>query len=127
MNAQVAIIDAYKGSAKATPRIADVAGKKNARSEELRFNSVVAVNPGSYEVVLAGDDGEEKSKMGLVALNHESYVILRTGVEAQQGPSFPQELVVYPQSDAKLLHSSAITPRASFALLICLIVSTLMH
>merc|ERR1719198_1378477 len=117
MNAQVAIIDAYKGSAKATPRIADVAGKKNARSEELRYNSVVAVNPGSYEVVLADEDGEAKAKTRLVAVNHESYVILRAGVEAQQGPSFPQELVVYPQSDAKLLHSGAETARTTLALL----------
>jgi hypothetical protein len=103
-NAQVAIIDTYKGKAHATPRIKDSEGaSKKSRSEELRYNSVVAVNPGVYEVELDGDDGETKAKIPLVALNHESYVVLRTGVEAQQGESYPQSLVVFPRSDAKAL------------------------
>merc|ERR1719181_363375 len=103
-NAQVAIIDTYKGKARATPRIKDIesSGKK-ARSEELRYNSVVAVNPGTYEVELDSEDGETKARSELVALNRESYVVLRTGVEAQQGESYPQSLVVFPKSDAKAL------------------------
>lgn len=110
LNAQVAIIDTYKGAARATPRISDAEAqnKKSSRSEELRYNSVVAVNPGVYEVELMGQDGELKSKSRLVALNRESYVVLRTGVEAQQGPSYAQELVVFPESDAKVLHSGAV-------------------
>merc|ERR1719191_2066794 len=106
LNAQVAIIDTYKGKARAVPRIMDTADAKNARSEELRYDSVVAVNPGEYEVELAGEDGATKSKSQLVALNRESYVVLRVGVEAQQGPAYPQELVVYPKSEA---------PKKSFA------------
>lgn len=118
LNAQVAIIDTYKGSAKATPRILDAEGQsKTSRSEELRYDSVVAVNPGIYEVVLAGQDGETKAKSEFVALNRESYVVLRTGVESQQGPSYPQELVVYPRSDIAALHSSAVRP-AGFLLAI---------
>lgn len=107
LNAQVAIIDTYKGAARASPRISDAEAqnKKSSRSEELRYNSVVAVNPGVYEVDLMGQDGSLKSKNRLVALNRESYVVLRTGVEAQQGPSYAQELVVFPESDAKVLHS----------------------
>merc|ERR1712032_406435 len=109
MNAQIAVIDTYKGAARASPRIMDAeeATKKSSRTEELRYNSVVAVNPGVYEVELMGQDGEMKSKSKLVALNRESYVVLRMGVEAQQGPSYAQELVVYPQSDAHTLHSGA--------------------
>jgi len=98
LNAQVAIIDTYKGSAKATPKIKDVSAQKG-REEELRFDSVVAVNPGEYNVVLQGADGEEKATTQLVALNRESYVLLRVGVEAQQGQQYPQDLVVYPKSD----------------------------
>merc|ERR1719353_2848189 len=97
MIATCAFIDCYKGAARSTPRIMDAEGGKAgaaARSEELRYDSVVAVNQGIYDVVLAGQDGETKSKSQLVALNRESYVILRMGVEAQQGPSYPQELVV---------------------------------
>lgn len=108
LNAQIAIIDTYKGAARATPKIMDAEGQgKHSRSEELRYNSVVAVNPGVYEVVLEGQDGVSKAMSELVALNRESYVVLRTGVEAQQGPSYPQELVVFPKSDAKILHSAA--------------------
>merc|ERR1719316_301320 len=85
-----------------------------ARSEELRFDSVVAVNPGHYEVALTGDDGEMKAKTNLVALDHESYVVLRTGVEAQQGPKYDQELVVFPQSDPAMLHGGASKVSTSF-------------
>jgi len=110
-NAQVAIIDTYKGSAQASPKIMDEPQAGNtthlARTEELRYNSVVAVNPGQYEVVLSGVDGEMKAKTKLVALDHESYVVLRTGVEAKRGGAYPQELVVFPQSDAHLLKSGA--------------------
>merc|ERR1719162_1929947 len=90
------------------PRIMDVAPKgKTSRSEELRYDSVVAINPGLYEVHLSGTDGKDAAKAQLVALNHESYVIIRTGVEAQQGPAYPQELIIFPQSDASALKSSA--------------------
>lgn len=112
LNAQIAIIDTYKGSAKASPRILDSekAASKDAttRSEELRYDSVVAVNPGAYEVVLLGPDNEAKAKSDLVALNRESYVVLRCGVEAEEGPSYPMELVVYPLSDAhRLIYNGA--------------------
>lgn len=108
-NAQVAVIDTYKGKARGVPRIMDAKAKagKNTRSEELRYNSVVAINPGDYNVVLEGQDGKSEAQNELVALNRESYILLRTGVEAEQGPSYPQELVVYPKSDVFKLRSSA--------------------
>jgi len=109
-NAQVAIIDTYKGAAKSNFQIMDVAAKgKTSRSEELRYDSVVAINPGMYQVHLTGVDGKDMAKSQLVALNHESYVIIRTGVEAQQGPKYPQELLVFPNSDASMLKGSAPT------------------
>jgi len=118
LNAQVAIIDTYKGSAKALPRIMDVQHSgKNGRSEELRYDSVVAVNPGMYNVVLAATDGSVKAKGELVALNRESYVVMRTGVESAQGPSYPQELVVYPQSELPPIKSGASAVGVSAALL----------
>merc|ERR1739844_436103 len=76
------------------------------RSEELRYDSVVAVNPGMYEVDLTDPTGATKAKRELVAVNHESYVVLRVGVESQQGQSFPEELVIFPQSDVAGLHHS---------------------
>lgn len=115
LNAQLAIIDTYKGVEHATPRIMDVLSQApdgQRRSEELRFNSVVAVNPGIYELELHGQDHAPPKVAPLVALNRESYVVLRTGVEAQQGPSFPEEIIIYPKSDpTRLSHSGA--PRQS--------------
>jgi len=124
MNAQVAIIDTYKGAAKASPRIKDAAvksAKEQARSEELRYDSVVAVNPGSYEVDLEGTDGKIVSKTSLVALNRESYVIIRTGVESKTGPAYPQELLVYPNSDPSGLRSGAASNCAVVATLAALL------
>merc|ERR1719329_842938 len=110
LNAQVAIIDTYKGAARASPRITDKKTndkKGDARMEDLRYSSVVAVNPGTYAVELADAAGKVASKAELVALNRESYVILRVGVDSQSGPKYPQALVVYPNSDPALLHSGA--------------------
>jgi len=112
-NAQVAVIDTFKGAARSTPRIMDAGDQAKpgnmSRSEELRFDSVVAVNPGVYDVELMGSDGEMKSKSRLVALSQESYVIIRTGIEAMQGPAFPQELIVFPNSDVAALQGYAST------------------
>lgn len=119
LNAQIAVIDTYRGSAKSAPRILDseqVQGKGSTRSEELRFDSVVAVNPGAYEVTLADEQGGVKARSELVALNRESYVVLRVGVESESGPEYPQELVVYPQSNIHKLYGAA-HPTATPALL----------
>jgi len=130
-NAQIAVIDTYKGKAKARTRILDTAKKVKAdgtpdttppRSEELRFDSVVAVNQGRYEVDLEGLDGAPKAKRQLVALDRESYVVMRTGVEAEGGDSFPEELVVYPQSPDEMLHSAAEMRSAMPALALALAV-----
>lgn len=107
-NAQVALIDTYKGKAHSVPKIMDVVEKgKPSRAEELRYDSVVAVNPGMYEVELVDDAGKAHAKSQLVALNRESYVVIRTGVEAQQGPAYPQDLLIYPNSDPAVLRGSA--------------------
>lgn len=86
---------------------ADDAASGSSRSEDLRFNSAVAVNPGVYKVVLV-DRGHEQAKTDLVALNRESYVVMRTGVDAERGPSYNEEIVVYPRSSVlHLMHSGA--------------------
>lgn len=106
LNAQIAVIDTYKGSEKATLAIGDHSSdKKSTRNEDLHYNSIVAVNSGEYDVVLKGMDRKIKDKKSLVCVNKESYVILRVGVEAQQGQSYPQEITVFPHS--KLQWSSA--------------------
>lgn len=126
LNAQVAVIDTYKGVAKGTPKIMDVAEKgKASRTEELRYDSVVAVNPGVYEVDLVDTDGKSKAKSQLVALNRESYVVIRTGVEAQQGPAYPQELLIYPKSDVAALRGAANTMALGSISLLALVLSSM--
>lgn len=110
-SAQVAVIDAYKGKERAQPRIKDQKGGKDHRDEQLRFSSVVAVSQGKYDVVLDRQDGSELSKRHMVALQHENYVVLRTGVEGQHG--FGDELVVFPQSDPAALPHSGTAQQAS--------------
>jgi len=107
LNAQVAILDTYKGSAHGTPVIQD-GGKAE---EKVHYNNVVALSPGEYKVGFAG---AKVAKAPFVALNGESYIVLRVGVEANEGHQYPQELVVYPKSDARLLHSAA--PQASMCM-----------
>lgn len=106
LNAQIAVIDTYRGSKKATLKIQDSDKAKTSRSEELRFDSVVAANPGKYKCVLLGDMLTMESESDLVALNRESYVVLRVGVEAQEGAKYPSEVLVFPQSDSALLGSA---------------------
>lgn len=126
-NAQVAVIDTYRGSEKSTLKIQDVEKTGTAsRSEELRYDSVVAVNPGKYEVVLF-DGNKVVSKATLTALNKESYAVMRVGVDAQQGQKYPQELVVYPQSDPQELRSTAHCRIAGTLTLLALVFGLFMH
>jgi len=125
-NAQVAVIDTYKGAAKSTLKIMDASTKDKAqtsRSEELRYDSVVAVNPGLYDVELVGVDGKASANSQLVALNRESYIIIRTGVEAQQGPAYLQELLIFPNSDPAILRSSAMTATSASMAFVALVFS----
>lgn len=126
LNAQVAVIDTYKGVAKGELRIQDKdsaqstkEGTPQTRTELLRYDSVVAVNPGLYEVVLQNEAGEQKAKTDLVAASRESYIVLRCGVEASEGVAYPQELMVYPHSDpAQLGGASPVTRPLAFAVLV---------
>lgn len=119
LNAQVAVVDTFKGPNKAVLRIQDHEDAKNQRSEELRFDSVVAVNPGKYDIVLEdAKNGETITREDLVALNREGYIVMRVGVDAQQGTSYSQELVVYPKSDPTQLSGCALYALGLLALLL---------
>lgn len=120
INAQIAVLDAYRGPSGAgtSPAIRDPSGASKpggARVEPLHYDSVVAVNPGVYEVVLQGPDGRVKTRRELVALNRESYIVVRCGVEPRAGgQAYPQELIVFPHSDAKvLIGSGSWSPRGA--------------
>jgi len=104
MNAQIAVLDTYRGEKKGSLRVQDVVNASTTRSEELMFDSVVSVNQGVYEVVLYRNDGSVADKQELIALNREAYVVVRCGVEAvEENQRYPQALMVYPHSDMKVL------------------------
>jgi len=119
INAQIAVLDAYRGpgGAGTTPAIRDPSGATKpggARVEALHYDSVVAVNPGVYEVVLQGPDGRVKTTRELVALNRESYIVVRCGVEPRAGQAYPQELIVFPHSESRaLIGSGSWSPRGA--------------
>ena len=74
----------------------------------MRYDSVVAVNPGLCEAQLQPvGGGPAISKAELVAIAHESYVVLRCGVESQVGKVYPQEVFVFPQSPKKALGAAS--------------------
>jgi len=105
LNAQMAVVDTYQGPEKAMLRIEDRTGTdkhRPAKTEDLRFDTVVALNPGRYDVVLLRE-GETVATESLVAVNRESYVVMRTGVKANEGSTYAQELVVFPHSDPALV------------------------
>jgi hypothetical protein len=101
LNAQIAVLDTYKGPSKSKDlkseiKIQDLEDATTSRSESLPLNSVVALNAGKYEIVLAGSDGATKSHTNLTVENRQSCVVIRCGVEPEQGRAYAQELMVYP-------------------------------
>merc|ERR1719161_1339322 len=120
-NSQVAVLDMYRGATKSSVKIVDPKNAKYSRSEDLRYDSVVAVNPGVYECVLVGEDGKQTSRAALVAKAKKSYVVFRAGVDGQE--AYKSEVVVYPKDEAPKESSAS---AASFtALLAVLLYSVL--
>merc|ERR1719420_1758847 len=114
MNAQIAVLDTYKSKDskskdfKSEIKIQDAEDATTSRSESLPLNSVVALNAGKYEIVLAGADGAPKSRTNMTVENRQSCVVIRCGVQPEQGRAYPQELMVYPVNPpARLARSSA--------------------
>jgi len=101
LNAQIAVLDTYQGdqgnAAAGTIEIKKGHGENSSANtthvEKLAYNTVVALNPGNYECLLAGTRGSA-STAPLVALNRESYVVMRVGQDGES--QFPEELLIFP-------------------------------
>lgn len=112
---QVAVIDAYRGKSDKQPGAISIIESLDPSAdkadtpveEELKFNSVVAVNPGNYQVSMTGSKG---SSLALNAAGATKYVVMRLGVEgeAAQGGSYPQELIVFPNGAARIVSASVV-------------------
>lgn len=101
---QVAVIDAYKGKSSvkdSTVKITEDLPAGDGKStptrieENLKYNSVIALNPGKYEVSLAGL-GSNTATLPLNANGAGRYVVMRLGVD--DGGHYPQELIVFPNA-----------------------------
>lgn len=107
---QIAVIDAYHGNIKnqaevkiiqnAAPTSGDKAEQARVE-EELNFNSVVAVNPGKYEISLTGTGGDQATTVPLNAADSAKYVVMRLGNDDAKSGSYPEELIVFPNSAAR--------------------------
>jgi len=110
---QIAVIDAYRGKSDKQPgavkisETADPAGSQQAQAEELieedlRFKSVVAVNPGKYKISLTGT-GMATTAAPLNAVGATKFVVMRVGIEDDsKSAPYPQELVVFPNAANRL-------------------------
>jgi len=107
LNAQLATIDTYKGDKTSKLRIEDIPtdGKTPPRSEELLFDTVVAINPGAYNTVLVNNKGIVKKTLNFSARNREAYSILRIGIEGQKENNYPEDIIVFPQTSSALCTS----------------------
>jgi len=112
---QIAVIDAYRGNSDKQTAAVKItedmpasndpkADEEGAIEEELKFNSVVSVNPGKYQISLTSTGGDKPTTIALNAADASKYVVMRLGVEGEGGSGghYPQELVVFPNSASRL-------------------------
>jgi hypothetical protein len=136
-SAQIAIVDAYRGQERARVRIMDRqthSQPEDKRIEELRFNSVIVLQPGKYEISLEGDT-TNVTTVPLEVSNQTVNVVMRVGNDdgVRKGVNFfppdliafaprrqiapvPIEFTQFTQSEPRLgLQSGTLTSRARLA------------
>jgi len=89
--AQVAVVDAYSGSAIASMRVQQAHSKTKRQAADLKPGSSVKVNAGSYQIGLDDASGKRIATTKLEAADHGRYVVMRVGSESD---GHAQELVV---------------------------------
>lgn len=118
--AQVALVDAYRGYQQGGVKLS------NEETEtDLQYNSVVAVNKGTYHLLLKGETGQNVTSLDFAVSPGETYVAMRVGVDdvqdPNQGSAFPMELMVFPQeSSARSAQLHLLAVAALVLVLTCL-------
>mmetsp|Transcript_14037 Transcript_14037/g.30474 ORF Transcript_14037/g.30474 Transcript_14037/m.30474 type:complete len:333 (+) Transcript_14037:176-1174(+) len=118
-DAQIAVIDAYQGPAKGILELLLNADQDT--KSTVHFGTVITVPPGVYKARLVDLENEQRiiSPSRFVAAPNETYVLLRTGVRADAGPNYKEDLFVFPRSSPFLLvgsHSGAQSAKSLAAL-----------
>lgn len=120
--AQVAVVDTYRGPEQSTLLV----GEKTSEKEELSFNSVVNMVPGSYKLALAGWGLSNARKAGASAQlqiqGNRSYVVLRVGAARSSlgTEAYPEELVVFPSAQMSSAARGAVSA-AVFVFVSCMV------
>lgn len=109
---QVAIVNAYLGPARSVlecrsvPTGYESLSESPSEREEVNWNTVVDIAPGSYEWHLMSTTRSrqhaEKAYVEFKAAGQTPYTIIRVGTEAVGGQSYSEELVVWPAEGAEL-------------------------
>lgn len=121
---QIAVVNAYSdkenaGSVKIAESLVEGQTTDSMVEEDLKFASVVAVNPGKYGVSLSGVD---KASLPLSVKGVGTYVVIKVGMEGDEKGNFPQELMVFPSGatrTAMRLSALLVAAAASFIGLTC--------
>lgn len=96
-SAQIAVVDAYRG-----PQAGSVQIFNPSAREDLEYNSVVALNPGKYQLALMGGSGQNVTSLDFHVKPKETYVAMRVGIEDEQdaakAAAFPMELIIFPNA-----------------------------
>mmetsp|Transcript_100423 Transcript_100423/g.199317 ORF Transcript_100423/g.199317 Transcript_100423/m.199317 type:complete len:326 (+) Transcript_100423:121-1098(+) len=118
-NPEVALVDAYHGPSSSGM---EVRALSTGNSQELHFGTAVMLAPGWYEWQLTGDHAASfhgGKGIGYKLLEGGRYSAIRVGTEASQGPSFHEELWIYPTPGWEMFRS-ATAPCAGKVLLFLL-------
>lgn len=107
-DSQIAVIDTYTGTSSNMPEINTKVGR-----ELLRFGRVIAVKPDYYSLKLVSHKNQTHAQGHLLAEKGKNYVVMRVGIDAKQGPSFPEELVTFPNEEGLLQTTLALKSGAS--------------
>lgn len=129
-DAQLAVIDAFKGNSSAAPhlKMEDHAVAKDGKAvtkrvEQLNFDRVYAIQEGSYDAFVldhksgSGEQLETNTKTMVNMRTNQNYVVLRTGDDKD----FPQSLVVFPEEKS----ASSPVARAWLAIAIAAVVAAM--
>jgi len=122
-NAQMAVIDAYKGNSSSPHlRMEDHINSKerktiSKRVEELNFNRIYAIEEGTYDASIndhlfsngEADRATKEAKTTFRLAKKQNYVILRTG-----DSQFHQSLFVYPEAEKSLSSKMGLSLAAAF-------------
>jgi hypothetical protein len=118
-SAQVAVIDAFQGTAAHKMRIMEFQSNGTDQAEDLPLNSALSISPGAYKIELGNPPAVVQDSLAVTVdmsalaattvldtLANGSYVIMSVGGLEEDSSDFPQEIVVFPsfKSTASAMH-----------------------